>query len=104
MTIEETAQFVGALIAATVAGFVVADARRRGLPLRVAVGWGLGVFCALIFFLPAYLWLRNRTPAGKVETPIAQKPCPYCEYLNVANATYCGKCGRQLKSSTEIHK
>ncbi len=109
---EQTAQFFGALLAATIAGLVSADARRRGLPTKAVWGWGAGVFLLLIVFLPCYLWLRNRDETEsesasqkphRVASQSASAACLYCEYPNPQGTAFCAKCGRQLKSSTEIH-
>ncbi|MBW3637697.1 MAG: hypothetical protein KY445_14725 [Armatimonadetes bacterium] len=102
---QQTAQLIGMSIAAIVAGWVFADAKRRGLKTFQAVIWGLGVFLFLIVFFPLYLWTRKQNEAAapkKATAPIAA-PCAYCEYPNVNNPDFCAKCGRQLRSSVEIH-
>ncbi len=109
---EETiARFLALIIAGLVAGWVRLDARRRGFSAGAAIGWSVGVFLMMILFLPPYLWVRRKYPllSGAADLPrnappIAAPPCPYCGYPNAGNSDYCAKCGRQLKSSTEIHR
>jgi hypothetical protein len=100
---QQTAQLFGVIVAATVAGFVAADAKRRGLPPLSIFGWGAGVFMALIVFLPLYLYFRKRSGAQPVSIQNASAECPYCGYQNPSSTNFCGKCSRQLKSSAEIH-
>ncbi|HEX9996244.1 MAG TPA: zinc ribbon domain-containing protein [Abditibacterium sp.] len=100
---QQTAQLFGIIVAATVAGFVAADAKRRGLPPLSIFGWGAGVFMALIVFLPLYLFLRKRDGVKPVSPLNVSAECPYCGYQNPGGANFCGKCSRQLKTSAEIH-
>jgi len=107
--LELIANGVGIVIAALIAGWVRFDAKKRGLKSSTATGWGVGVFLLLIVFLPLYLWSRRKNaPISKtseaVSKPIAGVPCRYCGYENAGNPDYCGKCGRQMRSSTEIHR
>jgi hypothetical protein len=103
---EQIFQLVGMGLAAIIGGWVASDATRRGLKTSSAFGWGVGVFFALILFLPLYLYMRKREGWGIKDQPGASpatKECPYCGYQNVSSANYCAKCDRQLKSSNEIH-
>jgi len=107
--IELLGNGVGILLAAAIAIWVRADAKKRGLKSSSATGWAVGVFLLLIVFLPLYLWSRRKnapqsTTSPTPVAPIAGVPCRYCGYQNADNADYCGKCGRQLRSSTEIHR
>lgn len=110
--IELIGNGVGAVIALLIAIAVHRDARKRGLEPRAALGWSIGTFLLLIVFLPLYLWKRREFSAspGEIKTPqtpsapLAGVPCRYCGYENAGNSDYCGKCGRQMRSSTEIHK
>ncbi len=109
--VETIGNIGGIVIAALIAGWVRYDAKKRGLKTSAAVGWGVGVFLLLIVFLPLYLWMRSKNfpvsplaMAPQNPAPIAGVPCPYCGYENAGNSDYCGKCGRQMRSSTEIHR
>ena len=109
MNIEQIGNLVGFLIAACIAGWVRFDAKKRGLSSGAAIGWGVGVFLLLIVFLPLYFWKRSQlaAPTGssrRPTAPIAGLPCQYCGYPNEGNVDFCGKCGRQLRKSTEIHR
>jgi hypothetical protein len=102
---EVVAQLLGMAIAAVVAGWVSADAQRRGLKKSTALGWGVGVLLVLIVFLPLYLYMRRKDfEAGNAPSGAATAPCPYCGYLNKPGANYCEKCNRQLRSSADIHR
>lgn len=105
--IELIGNVVGVLVAAAIAGWVRFDAQKRGFKTSTAIGWSIGVFLLLIVFLPFYLWARRKhSPEATSVTaaPIAGVPCPYCGYVNSGAPDYCGKCGRQMRSSTEIHR
>lgn len=111
MTIEQAGNIVGILLAALIAGWVRSDAQKHGFKPAAALGWSLGVFLLMIVFLPAYLWVRRGyspekpgAPSRPNAAPIAGVPCRYCGYENVGNPDYCGKCGRQMRSSTDIHR
>ncbi len=108
-TIDLLGNGIGMLIAAAIAGWVRFDAGKRGFKTGAAIGWSVGVFLMLIVFLPIYLWVRRKHPyvtgtALTTNAPIAGVPCPYCGYSNAGDPDYCGKCGRQMRSSTEIHR
>lgn len=98
-------QIAGMLIAAIIAMWVILDATRRGKPALSAVGWGVGVFLALILFLPLYLFFRGRESGGVAATKASQAatPCRYCGLFFAGDPDYCPHCQKQLKSSTEIH-
>ena len=107
--IELIGNIVGIFVAAAIAVWVRMDARKRGLSAGAATGWGIGVFLLLIVFLPLYLWMRRdfssaKSGATKSAAPIAGVPCRYCGYENTGDPDYCGKCGRQMRSSTDIHR
>ncbi|PQV64140.1 hypothetical protein B1R32_107166 [Abditibacterium utsteinense] len=102
-------QLFALMVAGGVAGWVRFDAQKRGFKAGAAIGWSVGVFLVMIVFLPLYLWARRNSPLpeGALQTPlapIAGVPCPYCGYENAGSPDYCAKCGRQLRSSTEIHR
>jgi len=108
-SVELIGNIVGALLAAGTAVWVNLDARKRGLQPRAALGWSAGVFLLLIVFLPLYLWTRTKSSSSSAASPrpiapIAGVPCRYCGYANAGDPDYCGKCGRQMRSSNEIHR
>jgi hypothetical protein len=99
------AQAVGVAIAAGVAGWVVADAMRRGKSRVVAFLWGFGVLMVLIVFLPLYLFMRwdeSKSSAANAASR-QQTLCPYCGMYAEGDPAYCPHCDRQLKGAEEIH-
>ena len=96
------AQAFGLAVAAVVAGWVVADAMRRGKSNGAALLWGLGVLLLLIVFLPLYLFMRwGEKPGIQVNAPTTL--CQYCGLSSPGDPAYCPHCDRQLKSAEEIH-
>ncbi len=92
----------GYFLAALVGGCVAADALQRGKSALRALGWGVGVWLALIVFLPLYLILRRRETAPKqIENSGA---CLYCGLILKDDPAFCPGCSKMLKSSNEIHK
>jgi predicted amidophosphoribosyltransferase len=84
-------------IGAIVAVITAKDAGKRGMN---EFGWGVGVFLAMIFFLPLYLIVRKpvlRTviEQEQLESGNARK-CPYCAEIIRAGAQVCRFCGREL--------
>lgn len=107
---EQTTRLIALLVAGAVAGWVRLDARQRGFKTSAALAWSAGVFLVMVVFLPLYLWVRRQHPLSHdgarvslSKAPIAAVPCPYCGYPD-PGPNFCEKCGRQLKSSTEIHR
>lgn len=96
---------IGTMLAALVASIVTSDARKRGLSSSDSLAWGIGVFLMMAVVLPIYLIVRRKQETQGGATPkVETAPCPYCGYLNKPGSTFCDKCQRQLKSSSEIHK
>jgi predicted amidophosphoribosyltransferase len=84
-------------IGAIVAVITAKDAGKRGMN---EFGWGIGVFLAMIFFLPLYLIVRKpvlRTviEQEQLESGNARK-CPFCAEVIKAEAQVCRFCGREL--------
>lgn len=86
---ETVLQFLGMSIAFIVAFWVFVDAKIKGKTTGKAFLWFLGVFFALILFLP--LWLITRPKV---------KLCRYCgEYYEYEESdAFCSECGVELQS------
>jgi hypothetical protein len=102
--VNETAFLLGVSLAALMGVWVAADARGRGLSLPASVAWGMGVFMALIVFLPLYLLLRARPRAApRASPPIPETPsarvCGACGALYLPPARFCPWCGAPLAPS-----
>jgi len=83
------------IIPLLIAWWVAIDARKRGYSKSAALIWFLGVWLALIVFLPLYLIIRPKTPrqgAPEGETRV----CPYCGKLYQGRIFYCPYCGQKL--------
>jgi len=94
-------QFIGVGLAALIALWTARDALRRGREPGEAWLWGMGVFLALIIFLPVYLYFRARPANGVAKS---QTPCRYCGALNEGDPIYCPRCSNQLKGAETIHR
>lgn len=89
------------IIPLLIAWWVATDARKRGYSKSASLVWFLGVWLALIIFLPLYLILRPKTPRqGELtrqgELKGETKVCPYCEKLYQGEISYCPYCGQRL--------
>ncbi len=84
-----------------IAWWVATDATRRGYSKSTTLLWFLGVWLALIVFLPLYLILRPRTPRQdgmprQEEYRGKTQVCPYCGKLYQGKIFYCPYCGQKL--------
>jgi hypothetical protein len=83
------------IIPLIIAWWVATDARKRGYSKSATLVWFLGVWLALIVFLPLYLILRPKTPRqGKLRG--GTRVCPYCGKLYQGDISYCPYCGQRL--------
>lgn len=83
------------IIPLLIAWWVATDARKREYSKSAALIWFLGVWLALIVFLPLYLIVRPKTPrqhASERGTSV----CPYCGKLYKERIFYCPYCGQKL--------
>ncbi len=83
------------IIPLLIAWWVATDARKRGYSKGASLVWFLGVWLALIVFLPLYLILRPKTPRQD-ELGKGTRVCPYCEKLYQGEISYCPYCGQKL--------
>jgi len=93
-------QFVGICLAGLTGLWTARDALRRGREPGEAWLWGMGVFLALIVFLPIYLCLRTQSAGG---APKSQTTCRYCGASNDGDPIYCPRCSKQLKGAEAVH-
>ncbi len=103
------------IIPLTIAWWVATDARKRGYSKSASLTWFLGVWLALIIFLPLYLILRPNTlrqrdsypsdprqsdshPSDSYQSELREETrvCPYCEKLYQGEISYCPYCGQRL--------
>ncbi len=93
------------IIPLIIAWWVATDARKRGYSKSASLIWFLGVWLALIIFLPLYLILRPNTPrqsdsyqndSRQSELRGETRVCPYCEKLYQGEISYCPYCGQKL--------
>ncbi|BBO16709.1 conserved hypothetical protein [Candidatus Brocadia pituitae] len=85
-------RFIGLLIAAAVAVWVYADAKKRGYKTPAAIGWMMGVFLLMIVVLPVYLIMR--TKQGKQMEILTS--CKYCGKYYEGAPLYCPNCGHKV--------
>ncbi len=95
------------IIPLVIAWWVATDARKRGYSKVAALIWFLGVWLALIIFLPLYLIIRPKTSRqpgqlGQPGQPVELAPegettvCPHCGRLYKERIFYCPYCGQKL--------
>lgn len=97
-------QLIGAAMAAIVGLWVAMDAVKRGKPMGSAISWGLGVFLAMIVFLPLYLFIFRNKTEGAAPKPGSSSTCRYCGGATPADPDFCPHCSKQLKGSDSIHR
>jgi len=83
------------IIPLIIAWWVATDARKRGYSKSASLVWFLGVWLALIVFLPLYLILRPKTPR-QGELGGETRVCPYCGKFYKGEISYCPYCGQRL--------
>ena len=85
-----------------VAAFIAKDASRRG---RSEIGWFIGVFLALIVFLPLYLIVRKPLLPKVIEQEQLEsgnsRKCPFCAEIIKSEAHVCRFCGRGLAATND---
>jgi hypothetical protein len=85
------------VIGAIVAVITAKDASKRGMN---EFGWGVGVFLAMIVFLPLYLIVRKPLLPEVIEQQQLEsgngRKCPFCAEIIKAEAHVCRFCGREL--------
>jgi uncharacterized membrane protein YbhN (UPF0104 family) len=84
-----------------VAFWVFYDAQRHGYSVGRSLLWAIGVFFALIVFLPLYLFFRDRRRKAtllkeKARTPSPSTACFYCGKPYEGNPKTCPHCGQNL--------
>jgi len=94
---------IGTIIPLLVAWWVASDASKRGCSKSTIIGWFLGIWFLLIFFLPLYLILRSKTPKSSQvdEEEKTTKVCHYCGKLYQGNPQFCPYCGQELKNGQQ---
>jgi hypothetical protein len=89
------------LVPVVAAFWVFFDARKRGYSTGKSFLWALGVFLAMIIFLPLYLLDRRRKMSLASAPPSAgARPsvsCFYCGRPYEGNPKLCPHCGQNLK-------
>jgi hypothetical protein len=94
---------IGMMIGIIVGAFIAKDARKRGMN---EIGWFIGVFLALIVFLPLYLIVRKPLLSRVIEQEQLQsgdaRKCPFCAELIKTEALVCRFCGRELEDTVGI--
>jgi hypothetical protein len=87
----------GLAIGIIVAAFIAKDASKRGMS---EFGWFIGVFLAMIVFLPLYLIVRKPVLPSVIEQEQLEsgnaRKCPFCAEIIKAEALVCRFCGREL--------
>ena len=88
-------------ISLIVAFWVFYDSKKHGYSVLKGLSWAIGVFFALIIFLPLYLFFRNKrkrlAAAGKAaEVSPSLTRCFYCRRGYEGNPKICHHCGQTL--------
>jgi uncharacterized paraquat-inducible protein A len=94
--------FLMPLVSLIVAIWVFYDSQKWGYTVWRGLLWAMGVFLALIIFLPLYLVARKKRERLSAEAQKTQAPAPlhicfYCRQGYEGEPNVCPHCGQKLK-------
>ena len=94
--------FIVPSIMMIIALWVFFDSQKHGYSVWEGLLWAIGVFFALVIFLPLYLYFRSkrrRLAAGAraARSPSSLTPCFYCGRGYEGDPKICPYCGQTLK-------
>jgi uncharacterized paraquat-inducible protein A len=95
--------FLMPLVSLIVAIWVFYDSQKWGYTVWRGLLWAIGVFLALIIFLPLYLVARKKRERLSAETQKTPPPAPlqvcfYCRQGYAGEPVVCPHCGQKLRA------
>jgi uncharacterized paraquat-inducible protein A len=95
--------FLMPLVSLIVAIWVFYDSQKWGYTVWRGLLWAMGVFLALIIFLPLYLVARKKrerltAEAQKTQSPTPLTICFYCRQGYEGEPDVCPHCGQKLRA------
>ena len=95
--------FLMPLVSLIVAIWVFYDSQKWGYTVWRGLLWAMGVFLALIIFLPLYLVARKKRERLSAEAQKTQPPAPlhicfYCRQAYEGEPNVCPHCGQKLRA------